>query len=375
MKSTIRSSVRRRTLVLLLLLFSIFAIEARPRARNVILIIGDGMGIGAVTAARCAGPGAKGQLVLDTMPVTGLVKTHSADKLVTDSAASGTALATGCKTDNGSISVDPGGRVLPTILELAGEMGKSSGVITTDTVTSATPAVFYAHVDSRAREEDIALQLVESQIAVAMGSGRRYFVAGPDGRKDGLDVLARARGNGFDVLLDGPALAAGDGKRLLGLFSFDDAGPTLEAMLAKTIGTLARNRRGFFVMAESCLPDKGGHKNDIALSLRGVNELEDALRYALRFAARDHRTLVVVTADHETGGLAVRDKNPQNPRFTPAWVDGHHTGNMVAVYAYGPGAEKFTGTHDNTDIPKIIASLWGRTLGCADNPPPARSCD
>lgn len=372
MRSAIRSSARRLTLAFLLLLFSVVDIEARPRVRNIIFIIGDGMGIGAVTAARCSGPGANGQLVLDTMPVTGLVKTHSAGRLVTDSAASGTALATGCKTDNGSISVDPGGRVLPTILELAGEMGKSSGVITTDTVTSATPAVFYAHVDSRAREEDIALQLVESRIDVAMGSGRRYFAAGPDGRKDGLDVLARARRNGFDVLLDAPALAAGGGKRLLGLFSFDDAGPRLESMLEKTLGALARNRRGFFVMAESCLPDKGGHKNDIALSLRGVNELENALRCALRFAARDRHTLVVVTADHDTGGLAVQNGDERNPRFTPAWVDGHHTGNMVAVYAYGPGAEKFTGTHDNTDIPRIIASLWGRTLGCAGNPPPAR---
>ena len=371
MRTMIRSSTRRLTLALLLL-FSVVAIEARPRARNIIFIIGDGMGIGAVTAARCAGPGANGQLVLDTMPVTGLVKTHPADKLVTDSAASGTALATGCKTDNGCISIDPGGRVLPTILELAGKLGKSSGVITTDTVTSATPAVFYAHVDSRAREEDIALQLVESRVAVAMGSGRRYFAAGPDGRKDRLDVQARARGNGFDVLFDAPELAASRGKRLLCLFSFDDTGPRLEAMLEKTLGTLAQNRRGFFVMAESCLPDKGGHKNDIAMSLRGVNELENALRCALRFAARDRRTLVVVTADHDTGGLAVQNGDERNPRFTPIWVDGHHTGNMVAIYAYGPGAEKFSGTHDNTDIPKIFASLWSRTLGCAGNATPAR---
>jgi alkaline phosphatase len=283
-------------------------------------------------------------------------------------------MATGCKTANGFISVDPGGRLLPTILELAGTLGKSSGVITTDTVTSATPAVFYAHVDSRGRQEDIALQLVESRVNVAMGSGRRHFDIGPDGRKDGQDVLARARGNGFDVRFDLPSLAASRGRRLLGLFTFDESGPSLEAMLEKTISTLSANRRGFFVMAESSLPDKGGHKNDIDLSLLGMNELENALRCALRYAERDRHTLVVVTSDHDTGGLAVQNGNEKNPRFTPVWIDGRHTGNMVAVYAFGPGAEKFTGTLDNTDIPKIFASVWGRTLGAGDaaSPEPAR---
>ena len=345
----------RRLLVLIVLLVvtcSGYAAESHPK--NIILIIGDGMGIGAITAARCADPGESGTLTLDAMPVTGFAKTHPEKVLVTDSAAAGTALATGHKTENGRIAVDANGKDLRTILELANDLEKSTAVITTDSLTGATPAAFCAHVPSRDMQDAIAEQLIASKITVAMGSGRELLVP---------RLTAQAKQNGFDLALDAKAMEASHGQRLLGLFSFDTDGPTLAAMLEKTTSVLSADPDGFFMMAESCLPDKGGHGNNLAIVLKGVADLEDALRSALAFAAKSNDTLVVVTADHDTGGLAVLDRNGDTPLLTPGWVGGGHTGNMVAVYASGPGAERFSGTHDNTDIPKIFAALWGKTLG------------
>ena len=357
---------RQLTAFVILLLLAVAACGAQPQPNNIILIIGDGMGIGAITATRCAGPGENGKLLLDSMPVTGLVKTHS-ESLVTDSAASATALATGHKTKNGHLSLTTDGKTLPTFLEMAIAMGKSTGVVTTDLVTSATPAAFYAHVDDRSKQDSIALQLAASKMTVAMGSGKQYFIPkssdGKDGRADGQDVVNQAKQNGYDVVFDKNALAASNSKRLLGLFTFDETGPTLENMLDKAVSVMSKNKKGFFIMAESCLPDKGGHANDAPTVVKGVLALEDALKYALGFAKKDGHTLVVVTADHETGGLAVIGRDEENTKSKPGWIYGGHTGNMVAVYAFGPGAEKFMGTHDNTEIPKIFSSLWGKTLG------------
>lgn len=351
--------------ICVLVLVAASACGAAQNPKNIILIIGDGMGIGDITGARCAGPGADGKLVLDTMPVIGLVKTHPENKLVTDSAASGTALATGHKTENGRISVGSDGKSFLTIAELAIEMGKSAGVVTTDAITGATPAVFYSHIDQRGKQDDIAVQLVASKLSVAMGSGKQFFapeVNGESGRKDGQDLLAKAKLDGFDVVLDAAAMESARANRLLGLFTFDSSGPALDAMTRKAVSILSTNQNGFFLMAESCLPDKGGHKNDVAVVMKGVADLDTALRSALDFAARNNDTLVLVTADHETGGLGVLDGKDQEFGFAPAWSAKGHTGNMVPVYAYGPGAEKFSGTLDNTHIPQIMAELWGKKL-------------
>lgn len=360
------ASARTYRLLAVLILVSLAACaNGAQQPRNVILIIGDGMGIGAITAARCAGPGENGRLTLDTMPVAGLVKTHSNNSLVTDSAASATALATGHKTDNGRISTTSDGKTLTTILDLAIDLGKSTGVVTTDAVTSATPACYYAHTDARGKEEDIAGQLVKSKLVVAMGSGKDRFVpktSDQAGRADGSDLIAAAKAGGFGVAFDAKQMEACGSRKLLGLFTFDESGPTLEAMTNKAVSLLAANHKGFFVMVESCLPDKGGHHNDLPTNTKGVLDLDAALKAVLAFAAKDGGTLVLVTADHETGGLAVLGKNEKNPVCTPGWVCGSHTGNMVPIYAYGPGSQVFTGTHDNTEIPKLIAKLWGKTL-------------
>ena len=174
---------RRFALMALLLAVLGSSCVAGGAPKSIILLIGDGMGIGHITAARCAGPGRDGRLAIDTMPFTGLAITHSANALVTDSAAAGTALATGAKTNNGTISQTPDGKRVASILELARDMGKSTGIVSTDSITGATPAVFVAHVTNRGRSQEIADQIVASRVDVVLGGGKGDFVPKTAGGK------------------------------------------------------------------------------------------------------------------------------------------------------------------------------------------------
>ncbi len=358
------SFLRRMASLLILLVVAASCCFASQPPKNIILLIGDGMGIGAITAARCFGCGPDGRLVMDSMPVTGFMLTHSANALVTDSAAAATALATGFKTNNGMISMTPDGMRLRTILEIAKELGKSTGVVTTDVLVGATPAAFYAHVHNRGQGDDIAAQVITSRIDVAFGGGRGSFMPKTEteaGRADGRDLLAEAQKRGYDVVGNAEEMHASKSNRIIGLFD-DSTNPSLADMTAKAIAVLGRNPRGFFLMAEHSWPDKGGHGNNHDQVVKGVLELDAALRKALDFAERDGQTLIVVTADHDTGGLAVQNPDDKNPFFKPQWTGGGHTGNMVCLYAFGPGSTLFSGTHDNKDIPRIFASLWGGKL-------------
>lgn len=357
-------TAHRLALISLVMLLAASCCLAASAPKNVILIIGDGMGIGAITAARCVDCGPDGQLTLDKMPVTGLALTHAANSLVTDSAASGTALATGTKTNNGMIGQAPDGKRLRSILEAARDMGKSTAVVTTDALVGATPAAFYAHVASRNQGDDIAAQLIPSRVNVAFGAAPNAFVpksGDKAGRKDGRDLLAEARKRGYDVVNNADEMKQAASDRVLGVFA-DGAMPPLEDMTSKAISVLSRNPRGFFVMVESCYPDKGGHANNGEIVVKGVLDLDAALRKALEFAEKDGQTLVLVTADHETGGLAVQNPSDKNPGYTPTWTGGGHTANMVAVYAFGPGSELFAGTLDNTRIPRTLATMWKAKL-------------
>ena len=342
---------------------------AAEAPRNVILLIGDGMGIGAIAAGRCGGPGRDGRLAVDTMPVTGFSITFSANALVTDSAAAGTALAAGVKTNNGVISMTPDGKPVKTILELAREMGKSTGITSTKFITDATPAVFVSHADSRAKNEEIAVQMVASGVDVILGGGRQFFLPKSAGgaRADDRNLLDEAAKSGYDVFESAEAMQKTAANKMIGLFApnimtSERPEPTIAEMTAKAIEALNRNRKGFFLMSEGGKIDSGGHANDAGVAVKEMLMFDDAVRAALDFAKKDGHTLVIVTADHDTGGFAIGEPNAENPKFTPGWVTNGHTANMVAIYAFGPGAEKYSGTHDNTEIPRIIAKLWGRKL-------------
>ena len=364
----LRKQIRwRSALIVLMLIVLASSCLAADAPRNVILLIGDGMGVGAITAGRIAS--SDGKLVLDTMPVTGLVKTCPAVGLVTDSAAAGTALATGVKTKNGMISITPDGRRLRTILETARDMGKSTGIISTKFITDATPAVFVSHADNRAKGEEIASQMLASRVNLIMGGGRKYFLPkGDDGiRADNRNLLDEAKKSGYEVMSSAEEMQKTNSDRILGLFApdvmtSDRPEPTIAEMASKAILTLGKNRKGFFLMCEGGKIDSNEHKNDAAGMIKEMQMFDEAVGKALDFARIDKHTLIIVTADHETGGTAVREPDKDNPKLTIGWVSTGHSANMVPVYAFGPGSEPFSGTHDNTEIPRIIAGLWKQKL-------------
>lgn len=361
---------KQRILIFILLLMLLVSSVYAAAPRNIILIIGDGMGIGAVTAARCAGPGQNGKLTLDTMPYTGFSITHPLGCLVTDSAAGGTALATGNKTSNGTVAMLPDGTRLHTILEAARDMGKSTGLITSDPVTGATPAAFATHVPDRGKVEDIAAQMIASRVTLLMGGGRKQFQLNTEkqhGRTDGRDLIADAKKRGYEVVFTPEEMKTSKADKLIGLFTEEDMDyeniqPSLADMSAKGIDILNRNSKGFFLMIESAGIDHNEHANNAAVAVKNVLFLDEALQKALDFAKTNGDTLIVVTADHETGGFAVQDQNKDNPKFAAQWTTGGHTANMVPIFAFGPGAELFTGVHQNTDLPKIMAKLWRTKL-------------
>ncbi len=409
--------------VMLVLLFTagLFA------AKNVILLIGDGMGFSHITLTSyfIGKP-----LYMMGMPYAGAVYTYSSNSYVTDSAAAGTALAAGFKTYNGAISVLPNGEKVITLMEAAKRIGKSTAVLTTTRVTHATPGAFYAHVESRKEERSIAEQLVNTMtIDVAMGGGMKYFTK---------ELLDKAERNGFTVITNRDELtkvSAKTVKRVLGLFARshlpyyvdNTERPTLAEMLKKTLEILSKNEEGFVIMVEGGRIDHASHGHDVLGMIYDTIEFDEAVKVALDYAKEHGDTLVVVTADHETGGLLLsggsysididklrsyskisvealmKEISPQNAReiikkyygidisdeeykelkeafakggYAPSntigdivsqhaqirWGTHSHTGVLIPLFADGPGAEKFSGILDNTEIPRLIAEILNLPL-------------
>ncbi len=392
--------------------------HAAPLADSAILFIGDGMGPVQIRLAREAGGG--DPLAMERMPHSGFATTHSADKKVTDSAAAGTALATGHKTNNGMISVTPDGDRLTTILEHCRSRHKSAGIVTTDALHGATPATFAAHAPSRGMRLEIALQLAEARVPVMTGFWKDWFLPESAGgsRTDGRDLIAEMRGAGYGVVFTSKELSEAKEPQLLGLFDDGAQSPTLSEMVTTALQRLGLNADGFFLITEGARIDWKCHGNDPAGALLDTREFDQAVAAALHYARRRGRTLVVVTADHETGGLSIEDpqrtslldpvtlssealaaklnsdrtniaevlsahagvddlapselaaiKQAEEPsaaiaallseRAGLAWSTTGHTATPVRVFAEGPGADLFAGEMDNTDIPKRIAQALG----------------
>ena len=289
------------------------AARAPERPTNVILMIADGCGTASATLAR----GLAGRpLTLDSILV-GQVETRSTSSRVTDSAAAATAFASGVKTDNRMLGRDPTGRDVPTLFERARERGMATGLVAKSAITDATPAAFAAHVHNRAAEDSIAVQELDHGVDVILGGGREWFLPSGSGgsRKDSLDLVARAKQRGW-TYVETPAQLAGVTRGpLLGLFAPGDMSfaldrdakrqPSLPEMAAKALELLASSRRGFVLMIEGSLVDHAAHANDPASHARELLEYDETVREVLRFARRNGRTLVVSTADHETGGLGL----------------------------------------------------------------------
>lgn len=326
------------------------------KPKNVILMIGDGMGVSQVFAGITANGG---HLFLENFKHVGFSKTQSSDKYITDSAAGGTALSTGQKTYNGAIGVNSDKVAIKTILEMAEEKNMATGLVSTSAITHATPASFIAHQGSRGSYEDIAADFLKTDIDVFIGGGYKHFTQ----RADKRDLTKELQAKGYQVLRNMDEIAQIKSGKLAGLTAdehnevYPKRKMDLPVSTTTAINILDNNKNGFFMMVEGSQIDWGGHANNTIYIVNEMLDFDRAVGKALDFASKDGETLIIVTADHETGGMALTDGNLTTGKVKGTFTSGDHTAVMVPIFAYGPGAENFTGIMENTDIPKNIMKL------------------
>lgn len=332
-------------------------VSFKSKPKNIILFIGDGMGVSQLYAGISANGGA---LNMTQMKEIGFSFTQSANNYITDSAAGGTALACGVKTNNGAIGVDENNKAVSNMIEIAEKNGKSTGLVSTSSITHATPASFIAHQPKRSMNEEIAADFLKTDIDVFIGGGEDFFVK----RKDERNLLEELNKKDYTVLksIDEAAdikegklavLTAPkhNGKR-------DERAPDmLEKSTMKAIELLSNNSDGFFLMVEGSQIDWGGHQNNISYITNEVLDMDKAIGEAMAFAAKNKETLVIVTADHETSGLAIVGGNEKEGKIKAGFATKGHTAVMVPVLAFGPGSEEFCGFYQNTEIFKKMLKV------------------
>ena len=326
--------------------------------KNVILLIGDGMGLTQVSTSIFYNDKPSN---FERFPVTGLIKTSSSSHKITDSAAGATAFSAGVSTYNGAIGVDPDEQPVPTLVELLSEEGLHTGLVATSSITHATPASFYAHVKSRSMQDEIAAQLLTSGVDFFAGGGTKFFV----NRDDHANYYDSLVHHGFTVdtaqlnatqppSLDkkyGYLLAADGMPRML-----DNRGDFLPDATQLAIDHLSQGDEGFFMMVEGSQIDWGGHANDAEYIITEVRDFDQTLGVVLDYAEEEGNTLVVVTADHETGGFALASSANKEgtgsdyDELNGTFSTGGHTATLIPVFAYGPGADAFSGIYKNTQI-------------------------
>jgi alkaline phosphatase len=321
--------------------------------KNIILMIGDGMGLTQITAGMYINGN---KLNLEQFKYIGLHKSYASDNLVTDSAAGATAFSCGKKTYNGAIGVDQKGKPVQTILEELEAAGFATGLVVTSSITHATPASFYAHQKDRSMMEEIAADLLKTDVDFFVGGGKKYF----DRRKDEQDLIKKLSEKGYAVstffdkdfkdltidfnkkfgylTADGEPLPLSQGRDYL-----------VPACRAAVNFLSSQHEKGFFLMIEGSQIDWGGHANKSDYIISETIEFDHAIGAVLEFAKLDGQTLVIVTADHETGGYAINPTSRMDS-IVPAFTTDGHTAALIPVFAYGPGEELFSGIFENTAI-------------------------
>ena len=326
------------------------------KVKNVILMIGDGMSLAHMYTAWTAN---RGQLWLENAQYTGLSKTWCTNRLVCDSGSGGTALATGQKTCYHAVGTDPQGNPLTTLCDLAKAKGKSAGIAVTCRLWDATPCDFSCHNLDRDKEQELIGDYPTSGIDYAFGGGAKYFT----NRADGRDIFKELEANGYHVSRTWDDLAAWKSGKVFAVpYDVDtplpdERGDLLARASLKGIELLNQNRNGFFMMVEGSQLDDYGHFNQLDLLMKEKLDFDHTIGKMMKWAAQDGETLVVVTADHETGGLTLVDGNKDEGKVTCCFSTKSHSGVMVPVYAFGPGSEQFSGIMENTDIFKKIKAL------------------
>ena len=337
----------------LLALCAAVSAAAQNAPRNIILFIADGAGPAHYTVMK-NNRGA--DFNIGKMPVVGLAITRAADRNVTDSAAGATALATGFKTNYEMVGQTPDGVAQQTVLELAELRGKATGLLTTGGFFDATPAAFASHTAHRNEHAEIISEMLRSGAEVIAGAG----LAAMSGPKLS-HVPDEAKGQGYTYVTSRAELdAAAKANRVLAVFpaqtrdaDFPDA--PLPHLTRFAIDRLRREPKGFFLMVEHEGTDSSSHQNNNADLTAALTSFDVAVGVALEFAAADKNTLVVVTSDHETGGMRITETKRGN--FRVEWSTTDHTAVAVPVFAFGPGAAGFAGFQDNTDVGKRLLSL------------------
>ncbi len=342
------------------------SIETTPHStqpKNVILIIGDGMGLTQMTAGIYSNGN---QSQYERCQYIGIHKPYSSDHLITDSAAGATAFACGQKTYNGAIAVDSDSLPLPTLLEEAEDRGLATGLIATSSIVHATPASFIAHNRHRKNYEEIAEDFLKTEIDFFVGGGKKYF----DGRdKDERNLIEELRSRGyristyFDEELE--EITLDPSERFGYLTSNKEPLPHSQGRdylpMAVQMGLShlsAHDGDGFFLMIEGSQIDWGGHANNASYVIDEWKELNEVVGQVLDWAEKDGETLVVITADHETGGLAIQYESKMDS-IVAAFTSDYHTGAMIPVYSHGPRAEIFSGIYENTAIYDKIRKAYG----------------
>ena len=337
--------------ILIALLFPWVMIHSQQTEKeplNIILMIGDGMGLSQITAGMYVNNNTS---TLENFSVVGLSKTHAIKSLVTDSAASGTAMACGDKTYNGVVGINYLNKNLKSILEICEENGYNTGLIATSSIVHATPASFYANVSSRKKYEDIAMQLSTSEVDYFIGGGKKHF----NQREDGRNLIKEMKS--IDIVKNLKGFQKSEADKI-GLFTYKDEPPSLNQgrdpllpeYLSATLEKFKNREKPFFVLVEGSQIDWGGHANDVDYITSEFIEFNNAIGIALNFLEENPNTLIVVTADHETGGLAIIKGETKNFEIEAGFNTGGHSATMVPVFSHGKNASLFSGIYDNTQI-------------------------
>ncbi|MDG2475460.1 MAG: alkaline phosphatase [Flavobacteriaceae bacterium] len=338
----------KKFIILMTLLLSLNSCNQKTDPPNIVMMIGDGMGLSAISSGMYSN---NNYTSFEESEYVGLSKTHSYDDLVTDSAASATAMSSGVKTQNKVVGLDSEGNNVQTILEKSIDLGYSTAILVTSSIVHASPASYYAHINDRYNYEEIANQFSKSRVDFFIGGGEKYF----NNREDNRDLTNEMSEYTFVSNID--EFEKSNSNKIGFLTSkkepvekFNNREPSLDKAIKITLNKLEKLNKPFFLLVEGSQIDWGSHDNDQRHMISEMLEFDNAVGDVFEFAKNNKNTLVVITADHETGGVAIVDGDLEKSNVKNKYVSGSHTASMVPVFSYGPYSVVFKGIYDNTEI-------------------------
>ena len=326
------------------------------KVKNVIFMIGDGMGLEQLSTAWIVNN--RHLNITDNFSKIGLQWTYSASKLVTDSAAAGTALATGSKTRNGAIAMSTENVPMESLSEYAKSKGKKTGTSVVCRICDATPAVFSTHALDRDSLYNITAQFVDSKLDFLFGGGLKWW----EGRPDGRDLTAEVEAKGYTFVKDIENLKAVENGPVIALTAYKELPPALDRGTehqesVKKALELLDNKKGFFLMIEGSCIDDWCHANKVGYAVEEILDFDRTVGTVLEWAAKDGETLVIVTADHSTGAMTLQGGNVAGQSVAVNFSNTGHNGVALPVYAWGPHAEDFVGIYENAELSNKIKEL------------------